>query len=369
MTFAPRHHPWSIRGLQSRGAAARYALGLALFVLALAVRWVADALFPPGFPFLTFFPAVIVATFVAGRGPGIACAVLSGLAAWYVFVPPVFSFTVTPQVATAMLFYTGVVAVDIFLIDGLTRRQRQLEDSEARLADMAAHQALLFKELQHRVANNLASVSSMLRLQRRQIERDPALALPLIDRADERIEMMGRVHRQLYDPAAQSRPLADILAHAVNQAQEMADAPDVRVTLAVDELRLEVGRLLPLVLLITELLANSFKHAFAPGQAGIIDVRLERAEPGTLCLTVADNGRGLRGNDAPVDHGPQAGPRARRGLGTAIIAGLVAQLGGSHRVRDTLPRHDGAPAMGQGPGQGPGTTTTVIFPETLDAQG
>ncbi|MFD2782478.1 sensor histidine kinase [Novosphingobium pokkalii] len=297
MTLMPRPRLWSIRGLQSCSPAVRHGVAVALFCAAFGIRWTADALFPPGFPFLTFFPAVIVATFVAGRGPGIVCAVLSGLAAWYFFVPPVFSFVVTPQVATAMLFYSGVVAVDIFLIDGLTRRQRQLEENEARLAEMAAHQALLFKELQHRVANNLASVASMLRLQRRQIERDPALALPLIDRADQRIEMMGRVHRQLYDPAAQSRPIREILSHAVDLAREMADADAVDVRVIADDVRLDVGRLLPLVLLLTELLANSFKHAFAPGERGRIDVRLEQAENDMLCLTVADNGKGLPASD------------------------------------------------------------------------
>lgn len=353
----PRPRIWSIRGLQSCSPAVRHGVGLVLFLAALAIRWAADALFPPGFPFLTFFPAVIIATFVAGRGPGIVCAVLSGLAAWYFFVPPGFSFIVTPQVATAMLFYGGVVAVDIFLIDGLTRRQSQLEENEARLAEMAAHQALLFKELQHRVANNLASVASMLRLQRRQIERDPALALPLIDRADQRIEMMGRVHRQLYDPAAQSRPIREILSHAVDLAREMAEADTVDVRVIADDVRLEVGRLLPLVLLLTELLANSFKHAFAPGEHGRIDVRLERAENEMLCLTVADNGKGLPAPDAQSAAAGQ--PRARRGLGTAIIAGLVAQLGGTHRVRS------GA----QNPDSARGVTTVVVFPAMYAAGG
>ena len=355
MTLMPRPRLWSIRGLQSCSPAVRHGVAVALFCAAFGIRWTADALFPPGFPFLTFFPAVIVATFVAGRGPGIVCAVLSGLAAWYFFVPPLLSFAINTQVATAMLFYSGVVAVDIFLIDGLTRRQRQLEENETRLAEMAAHQALLFKELQHRVANNLASVASMLRLQRRQIERDPALALPLIDRADQRIEMMGRVHRQLYDPAAQSKPIREILAHAVDLAREMADADAVDVRVIADDVRLDVGRLLPLVLLLTELLANSFKHAFAPGERGRIDVRLEQAENDLLCLTVADNGKGLPASDTqPAIAGL---PRSRRGLGTAIIAGLVAQLGGTHRVRS------GA----QNPGSARGVTTVVAFPATYAA--
>jgi len=352
MIATPRPSPWSVRGLQSLGSLARYAIGTGLFGLALLLRWLANDLFPPGFPFLTFFPAVIIATFLAGRGPGIVCGVLSGIAAWYFFVPPAYSLAVNTQVITAMLFYSGVVAVDIVLIDGLTRRQRQLEENEARLAEMAAHQSLLFKELQHRVANNLASIASMLRLQRRQIERDPALALPLIDRADQRIEMMGRVHRQLYDPAAQARPLPEILAHAVDLAREMANVDGIDVRLAVDDVRLEVGRLLSLVLLITELLANSFKHAFADGEQGLIDVQLERVAGDALCLTVSDNGRGLPAADGPS--GTPAPSRTRRGLGTAIIAGLVQQLGGSHRVRS-------------GGDEGSGVTTVVLFPMTLSA--
>lgn len=337
---------WSSVDMSERGAPLRYAIALALFALALGLRYAADRLFPPGFPFLTFFPAVIVATFVAGRGPGIVCGVLSGLAAWYFFVPPLHSFGINAQVATAMLFYTGVVAVDIVLIDGLTRRQRQLQDSQRRLAEMADHQALLFKELQHRVANNLASVASMLRLQRRQIERQPDLALKLIDQADERIELMGRVHRQLYDPAAQSRPLAELIAHAVEQAREVSDAGLVETRLTVDDVQIDVGRLLTLVLLLTELLTNSFKHAFAPGQRGQVEVRLERCEGGMLCLTVADNGRGLPGAADDATGPGTVMARPTRSLGTAIIAGLVNQLGGTARTRSAR-----------------GLTTSVTFPE------
>ena len=65
-------------------------------------------------------------------------------------------------------------------VSGLQQRQEKLVESQRQLAAMADQQTLLFQELQHRVANNLASVSSMLRIQRRQIERAPetALAVP-----------------------------------------------------------------------------------------------------------------------------------------------------------------------------------------------
>ncbi|WP_225204658.1 sensor histidine kinase [Novosphingobium huizhouense] len=321
-----------------RGRIAGYALGIALFALGLAVRWAADHLFPPGFPFLTFFPAVIVATFLAGRGPGVLCAVLSGLAAWYFFVPPVYSFAVTSGVATAMLFYGFVVAVDIMLIDGLVHRQQRLEENEARLTLAAERERLLFKELQHRVANNLATVAAMLRMQRRQIAADPATALDAIDRANARIELMGEVHRQLYDPAALDLPLVEQIRRAADHARAVGSADHVRLDVEVADARLEPGRLMTVVLLISELLGNSFKHAFEDHSAPAVRVVIARTGDARLRLTVCDNGSGLP---------PEAElPQPRRGLGTAIIKGFVAQLGGTMTVE----------SLG-------GVTTVVEFPE------
>jgi two-component sensor histidine kinase len=314
-----------------------YALGAALFLAGLATRAMANHWLPPGFPYLTFFPAVIVATFIAGRGPGILCAALSGLAAWYWYIPPYNGFWINGQIVTALLFYAFVVTVDIWLIHGLQRRQEKLAASQLRLEQMAEHQTLLFMELQHRVANNLASIASMLRLQRRQIERDPQSALGLIDRADERIELMGRIHRQLYDPAALDRPVSEQIAQAVRQAQDVIDAPGVATEIEIADIRLELSRLMTLILLITELLTNSVKHAFGDG-GGTVRIVIERCGEGEICLTVSDNGRGFDPQ--------QVADRPRRGLGTAIITGFVAQLRATMetRIED-------------------GVTTAIRFPE------
>lgn len=315
-----------------------YAVGVLLFLLGLSSRELVNYSLPPGFPYLTFFPAVILATFIAGRGPGILCAVLSGLAAWYWYIPPYNGFWISGQILTALLFYAFVVTVDIWLIHGLQRRQEKLAASQRQLEQMAEHQTLLFMELQHRVANNLASIASMLRLQRRQIERDPQSALGLIDRADERIELMGRIHRQLYDPAALDRPVSEQIAQAVRQAQDVVGAQRVTVTTEIADVRLELGRLMTLILLITELLTNSVKHAFGDDGVGTVRIVLERCGDGEVGLTVADNGRGF--DPQKTASGP------RRGLGSAIIAGFVAQLRGTMETRI-----DG------------GVTTRIRFPE------
>lgn len=321
------------------GRLSGYAFSIALVGLATLIRLASEQILPPGFPFLTFFPAVIVTTFVAGRGPGALCGVLSLLSSWYFFIPPANSFALSWPVATALLFFAAVVVVDILLIDGLQQRQERLLESQRQLAAMADQQTLLFKELQHRVANNLASISSMLRLQRRQIERAPETALAVLESADQRIELMGRVHRQLYDPAASGLPLPEQIESVVAQAKDVAEAAHVSVPVNAVDARLAIDRMMTLMLLITEVLNNSIKHAFADGQSGEVRLQLERVAEGQLRLTIADNGRGLSADpDAPV-------PR-HRGLGTTIIRGFAAQLGGTVTIDGTS-----------------GVTTVVEFPE------
>lgn len=320
MTWMPRAIFQPIRGIVPRYGAAILFTGLAT-----VARFLADAILPPGFPFLTFFPVVIFCTFLAGRGPGIVCAVLSGLAAWFWFIPPINSFYTDGPVLTALLFYALVVAVDIALIDGLLQRQLQLVESQKKLAEMADHQTLLFKELQHRVANNLASISSMLRLQRRRIERDPASALIVVDSADARIDLMGRVHRQLYDPAARDLALPEQFHHVVKQAQDVAGASHVQVIVNAIDARISVDRMMTLMLLVTEVLTNSIKHAFEAGQAGEVRLTLERVKDETLRLTISDNGKGMAEQPVSATNRPI-------GLGTTIIKGFAAQLGGTLKV-------------------------------------
>lgn len=334
MTWLPRAFFQPIRG-----TAPRYGTAILFAGVGAGVRFLVDRMLPPGFPFVTFFPVVIFSTFLAGRGPGIFCAILSGLAAWYWFIPPFHSFGTNGPVVVAMVFYTLVVAVDVALIDGLLRRQRQLVESQQQLAEMADHQTLLFKELQHRVANNLASIASMLRLQRRRIERDPASALAVVDSADARIELMGRVHRQLYDPAARLLALPQQIDHVVRQAQDVAGARHVEVIVDAVDARISVDRMMTLMLLITEVLTNSIKHAFADGQAGIVRLTLARIGDDRLRLALSDNGIGL-----PDAHTDATG--RPRGLGTTIIRGFAAQLNGTLKVDGTS-----------------GVTTIVEFPE------
>jgi two-component sensor histidine kinase len=153
----------------------RWTFSLALFALALTTRLMVDHELPAGFPYLTFFPAVIITTFVAGLGPGILCALLCGLASWYFFIEPFYSFQLTAGSALALSFYALIVSVDIVIIHGINVTSRHLQEQREELARVAAlreqalaelkasheQQELLKHELSHRLKNTLAMVQAI----------------------------------------------------------------------------------------------------------------------------------------------------------------------------------------------------------------
>ena len=88
--------------------------------------------------------------------------------------------------------------------------------------------------------------------------------------------------------------------------------------LAVDDIRLDIEKVVPCGLLITELLSNAYKHAFADGRAGQIVISMKQVAD-LVDLEVVDNGLGL---PAGFDY------RQARTLGLQLIMALVNQLNG-----------------------------------------
>lgn len=94
-----------------------YAAALVLPAAALAVRFaVGDALL--GYPFLTFFPAVLVTAFLGGWGPGLVAAALSGALATYFLIEPTHSFSVGGTSGQIGLAFFAAVSVTIVAAAG-----------------------------------------------------------------------------------------------------------------------------------------------------------------------------------------------------------------------------------------------------------
>jgi two-component sensor histidine kinase len=291
--------------------------GLMAFGVALLLRFLLQSELPPGFPYLTFFPAVILTTFLAGTRPGVVCALLSGLASWYWFVPPFGSFVVSYNTAIALGFYVFIVAVDIAVIDGMARATERLDAERATSARLAEQHRTLFAELQHRVANNMTFVAALLSLQKRKVAADPTAASRVFDEAVHRLEVMAKLHRKLHDPAALEKPVGDYIRELCAELLEAAGAQHVTCIVEADDVQLDLSRLTAMSLIINEVVTNSLKHAFKGRSGGRITLHLKRITGGRFALTIADDGPGL----------PSAAPGGAS-LGLKIVKGLAAQLEG-----------------------------------------
>ncbi|PZQ19983.1 MAG: histidine kinase, partial [Sphingopyxis macrogoltabida] len=175
-----------------------YVAAVALAGLALAARMAVADWLPPGFPFVTFFPAVILSAFLFGLKPGILTAILCGIASIPFFPTPPDGQLFGIGGIVALGFYTFVVVTDIALVHWMQRANARLAAERERTATLAERSDLLFSELQHRVSNNLQVVASLLHLQRRNISDETARTA--LAESARRLELIGRIHRQLHDP-------------------------------------------------------------------------------------------------------------------------------------------------------------------------
>ncbi len=314
-----------------------YIIAIAAFAIALLLRFALQEVFPPGFPYLTFFPAVILTAFVAGTRPGILCAALSGVAAWYYFIPPFGAFEMNVSTALALGFYTFIVGVAIALFHFMFRAADQLRSEREVTARLYEHQRTMFQELQHRVANNMSVVSALLHMQKHKVFADPSTATTALDEAAKRIGLMSSIHRRLYDPASAELPIHQYFDDLCTDLLRAAKTQEnVHFSVETAAVNLDMDRLMTLSLLVSELVTNSLKHGFVGRSGGNIWLTLHPLDGDKLEMTVRDDGNGL-----PADYDPLSS----NGLGMLITQALSQQLNGTLHIE----------------GQG-GTMARLVFP-------
>jgi two-component sensor histidine kinase len=170
----------------------------------------------------------------------------------------------------------------------------------------------MFSELQHRVANNMQLVASVLQLER-STQRSKTESLMAAQR---RLELLGNIHRRLYDATASSQPVTTHLATLCDELVRAEGRNDLTIEVEPSSLTLGPERLIILSLLTAEIVTNSLKHAFK-ASGGRIVVRINSiSDP--CQLIVSDNGSGMSpGEDA-----------LGSSLGRSIINSLAANLRG-----------------------------------------
>ena len=192
--------------------------------------------------------------------------------------------------------------------------------TDARLAvrlkdDLLREKAVLYQELQHRVANSLQIIASVLMQSARKAPA-PELKGYLFD-AHNRVMSVAALQRQL--AATQAREVGlrvyftelceSISASMINDPTKTTLSVDADEGVATADVSVSLG------LIVTELVINALKHAFPGERGGAIVVRY-RSRLADWNLSVSDDGVGMVKRPAT----------AKGGLGTSIVEALAKQL-------------------------------------------
>lgn len=168
---------------------------------------------------------------------------------------------------------------------------------------------VLFREIHHRVKNNLQSVASLLQMQ--PIPREIKINM------GQRIAAMSAVHEHIYRSNSFDKVSVKGYLQTLIASIRAGQSADVELIEDLDDLLVDKDAATPLGLIVNEVVSNAFKHAFPDGVEGRVAIHLHRDDDtGHALLVVEDNGIGFD-PDQPA-----------KGIGRRLIAALTQQLGG-----------------------------------------
>lgn len=206
--------------------------------------------------------------------------------------------------------------------------------NETRVKDkLVLDNSILMQEVQHRVANSLQIIASVLMQSARRVQSEEARGY--LQSAHHRVMSIAALQRQLSVSGTGTVSLRSYLNQLAQSlgASMIPDPERIAIRVDVDSSTVDAGVSVSLGLIVTELVINSLKHAFPDEQGG--EIRIDYHASGEdWTLSVVDNGIGMpTGADAP-----------KAGLGTGIVEALVNNLDASLTYSDA----------------GPGTAATIV---------
>lgn len=208
--------------------------------------------------------------------------------------------------ALALAVFAAVVWLSWLALAGIQREEaaraalhaanrdldRRVQQRTKQLETALGEKETLLREVHHRVKNNLQMIQALVRMT---ANRAPDSSQTFFGDIIRRIWAIGQVHNQVYgSPELGEVDLAEYLSRLTDNVAT-GFAPDLgRIKLRQDfaPLTVDLDTALPVGLLVVELLTNAFKHAFADGRAGAINLRLSTQDD-VATLVVRDNGIGL----------------------------------------------------------------------------
>lgn len=192
---------------------------------------------------------------------------------------------------------------------------KKLSVKNQELIELNKEKTVLLQEVHHRVKNNFQIISSLLKLQGKELN-NPEVTLAF-QQAINRINAVSQLHEQIY----KSEFIADVnlkqylerIAHTI--IENNSDKRKIILNISEITLKLENNAILPLALIFNELLTNSLKHAFHDKSTGTISIQLTQTNDDRFGFVYEDDGKWRT-------------PASEKTFGLELIETLAGQLDG-----------------------------------------
>jgi two-component sensor histidine kinase len=182
------------------------------------------------------------------------------------------------------------------------------------LEDKNFEKTIMLKEIHHRVKNNLQVITSLLRLQSREIKDEKSLSV--YEDSIDRVIAMSLIHEKMYQ--AENLSKIDLKGYITSLAKDLLESyaihGKVNVTVKSNVDVISLKPLVPIALIFNELISNALKHAFSEG-VGEIYIDIKETDK-NLNILFKDNGT-WKENDT-----------CDSSFGTELIKSLTEQLNG-----------------------------------------
>lgn len=191
-------------------------------------------------------------------------------------------------------------------------------ENQTQLEKTIRENQILLTEVHHRVKNNLAVIISFLQLQ---AYSAPEATAEILEQSIVRIKAIALVHEKLYS----SKNIAalnsvDYITSLVENIKLMYMRTDVEIILNIESIEFNILNSIPLGLMLTEMLTNSFRHAFP---TGFVDAKI------TIQLVVQEGfGFDIIYSDNGVGFPTEFSPKKAETVGLSVIFSLCGQLKG-----------------------------------------
>ncbi len=225
-------------------------------------------------------------------------------------------------------FEDRLVRLDDGRVLGIVRDITVRRNAELEARRLIAEKENLLREVQHRIKNTMNTMGAMLSLHADAVQDSPAAKAALTD-ARSRFRSMEVLYDQLHRSESHDRgSLKQYLSQVVHTVVALFPAGSrVTVSEQLDDLVLPTSILSPVGMIVTELVTNAMKYAFAGDSSDVGDearLSVSSCVSGTrVRITVADNGPGVQSCTAGD---------IREGFGRRMIRALTEQLDGTVEI-------------------------------------